>query len=190
MTTRTQASRSAGREPRTTWIARMPPAEPTTATTWIVGGSGVVRAIRPHEEAADFLRLPAGLLGDGLEASATAGGACRADSLGKPLAESRSFLQDADRRPQRSLDRLALSVDDAVRVCELGAHLSAVILAHVGLVRKSADEGCDGRAELGERQDAIRVVAHHRVDWQSREQRVVRRLHEDAAAPVADRAGS
>src|SRR5439155_9471677 len=45
----TDASSSAGRPPRTTWSAPMPPAEPTTATTWIARGSAV-GAIRPRQE--------------------------------------------------------------------------------------------------------------------------------------------
>ena len=41
MMARTDASRSAGRPPRTTWSAPIPPAEPTMATTWVAAGSAV-----------------------------------------------------------------------------------------------------------------------------------------------------
>src|SRR5262249_28534055 len=113
MTTITQASRSPGSAPRTTWIARMPPAEPTTATTWIARRSNV-RAIRPREEAADRLRLPAGLLGDGLEAPATALGSGASEPLGEPVTQLRALVQRAQRRPERRLDRLRLVDDHSV----------------------------------------------------------------------------
>src|SRR5262245_15131170 len=189
MTTRTHASRSGGRAPSTTWIARMPPAEPTTATTWTVGGS-VLGAIRSRKEAADRLRLPASLLRDGLESLTATAGTSVADSLGEPLAESRALLQEGDRRPQRGRDRLSLAVHGAVCVCDLGAHLSTAILAHADLVRKAANDLCDCGGEFDDRQHTIRPVFHDRVDGQGWEERVVRSLNEDAAAAMAHRCRS
>src|SRR4051812_20830154 len=167
----------------------MPPAEPTTATTCIGRGSAV-GATRPRQEAADRLRLPAGLLGDLLEATAAPGGSRLADPLGELLAESRTLLQGADRRPQRVLDRLSLHFGRSVCVWDLEAHLSTAILAHLGLIRKPLDFCCDCRREPGEREDSIRPVVHDGVDGEARERRVVGILDEDATAALADRARS
>src|SRR5262249_5969927 len=140
MTTRTQASRSAGRAPRTTWIARMPPAEPTTATTWVARGSAV-RDIRPGEEAADRFRLLARLPGDGLETGAALGRACLPELFREAFGDLRALLKGTERRPQSVLDRFPLGVESGLsrvgvadpaaearqlRVVELPEHSTAV----------------------------------------------------------------
>lgn len=129
----------------------MPPAEPTTATTWIVGGS-ILPAIGPREESADRLRLPAGLLGNGLEALPAALGSRFSDPLGKTLAELRALLQGAERDPEGDTAAFGAAVDRRParrrisleclgverRTSAFEAHFST-ILSHVDLLRKAPD---------------------------------------------------
>src|SRR5262245_30857587 len=193
MTTRTQASRSAGRAPSTTWIARMPPAEPTTATTWTVGGS-ILPAIRSRKEAADRLRLLASLLRDSLEASAAAVGTRLADPLGEPLRHLRPLLQGAQSRSQGDRDRPSRPVLAQARECcaadrrvsAVETHISVAILSHVALFGKTSDRGRDRRRDIDERQHAVGVVARQRVRRQRCEERIVGVLDKDAAAAGLD----
>src|SRR5436190_6951620 len=235
MTTRTQASRSAGSAPRRTWIARMPPAEPTTATTWIGRRSAVGARAVPGKHAANRVRLLPRFAGELLEPGLAALGTRAPHAPGEPLGELRAFLQGAQRRPEGHLDRLALRLhrsfrgvgvtDPAAEPGELGvvdlpehtpafrasvyrrrprrpftlerlgverrvlgldAHLVVAILADGNLLGKPPDCRRNRTRELGEREDAIRVVANDGVRRQRREGRVVGILDEDAAAACTD----
>src|SRR5581483_1005708 len=103
----TAASRSTGSCSRTLSVARMPPADPTMATTSTGGASTDGIALQQHRS--DRAGLLERFLGEAVE---TAGGELRAGAartVGNPAAQLRALEQRTQRHPERRLEVLRLS---------------------------------------------------------------------------------
>src|SRR2546423_6813466 len=147
MMTRTAASRSSDNPLNRTLSAPMPPADPTTATTWTGGRSAVGARAVSDEQTADRFRLLVRFAGELLEPSLALLCAGGADACREPLRELRPLLQGAERRPERSLDGSSLRFDGAlrrVRVSDAAAkarQLSVFVLPQHAAARGAAVDG-------------------------------------------------